>query len=1051
MRFLASMSALLLASTLWAQEGLRFNRDIRPILTENCIGCHGPDSVKRKADLRIDSEDGLFGKRDEGPLVVKGKPDQSTLITRIQTQDKNLLMPPPNSHKKLTEAQKKTLHAWIRQGAHWEPHWSFVKPARPAVPAVKNQAWVKNPIDAFILKEIEAAGLTPATEADRRSLIRRASFDVRGLPPSPEEVEAFVKDTQPNAYERLLDRLFASPHYGEHRARIWLDSARYADTHGLHFDNYREMWPYRDWVIRAFNKNMPFDQFTTEQLAGDLLPNPTMDQLVATGFNRCNMTTNEGGTIAEENEALYAKDRVETTITVWLGLTSGCASCHNHKYDPLSMKDYYSFAAFFRNTTQGAMDGNIPDTPPIIVVPPEQDRAAWAKLNAHHKELLAGKNRRIGEGAKAFDAWIASGAAGKLVEPFGMTLQQFALPLAEGKGDSAEAKVNDQTVALKIGPGLSWGTGPIANSKALQFQEKGVLTVPGAGDFDADKSFALSAWVFVPGQEGSYNLLSKMGTGKDDKGRGWKLTLNNRTLSFSMTASGAKNAITQNSGSNRLQGGKWAHVVVSYDGSKSGKGIQFYVDGKRQQLKPAPGKISGTAHNSAPLRIGGDFKGGALADVRLLNRALQQEEVAVLLGWNNLRGELAKNATKVDAKVRETLSLLYFNRFDEKYRALVTELLDVEHDLAEIRARSPVTHVMQERPNSTATAFVLFRGEYDKKREQVSADTLSALNPMPKSAPKNRMGLAKWLTDAENPLTSRVAVNRFWQDLFGTGIVRSTEDFGLMGENPSHPELLDWLAVEFRESGWDVQKLLRLMLTSATYRQDTKVTPIKREKDPLNRLLARGPRFRMDAETVRDNALAASGLLVPKIGGASVKPYQPDGVWEAVAMIGSNTRDYRRDNGENLYRRSMYTFWKRGAPPASMEIMNAPNREFCTVRRERTNTPLQALVTLNDPQMVEAARQLAQNAIAKGGSDFNARLDYITLRLIARPMREDERKVVQDSLADLTRHFQANVKDAQQLNAVGEARPMETMDPATLAAWTMLTNQLMNLDEVLTR
>jgi len=789
-----------------AAEKLSFNRDVRPILAENCFTCHGPDSASRKADLRLDRRDAAV----KSGAIAPGKPDESGMIHRIFSSDKDEVMPPRSIHKQLTAVQKEQLKAWIAAGAEYQPLWSFIPPARPALPAVHDANWVRNPIDRFVLAALEQRGLQPAPEADRRTLARRLSLDLTGLPPAAEMVEAFVNDKSPDACEKLVDRWMQSPHWGEHRARYWLDAARYADTNGIHFDNFREIWSFRDWVIDAFNQNMPFDRFTVEQLAGDLLPNATDEQRIATGFHRCNSTTNEGGAINEEYLVLYTRDRTETTSRVWMGLTANCAVCHDHKFDPLPQKEFYGLSAFFNNTKQAAMDGNIKDTPPVMFVAgTPQDRQQW----------------------KTIDGQIA----------------EF------------KKQINDRKQAARA-------------------------------DFE-----------------------------------------------------------------------KW---------------------------------LAGPA---------------------------QQPLSAKVLGFH-----------------------------DKPYQDLTAQLTETEKEKLAIRARGSMAHVVEERAEPPR-AYVLFRGDYDKRRDEVKPATPSFLPPMPAEEPRNRLGFARWLLRPEHPLTARVTVNRFWQEVFGTGLVKTTEDFGVNGETPVNQELLDWLAVDFRESGWDVKRLFRLMVTSAAYRQSAAATPEKLERDPQNRLLSRGPRFRMDAEMVRDHALAASGLLVAKIGGPSVKPYQPDGVWEAVAMPESNTRNYRADSGENLYRRSMYTLWKRAAPPASMDIFNAPTREACTVRRERTNTPLQALVTLNDPQFVEAARHLAETTLKQDGEKTESRIDFVARRLLARPLRPQEMQVVQSSLDALLKHYQANPEGAKSLLMVGQSPVDPKLNSSTLAAWTMLTNELMNLDEVLNK
>jgi hypothetical protein len=1031
-------------TTALGQTSVRFNRDIRPLLSDNCFLCHGPDSARRKAGLRLDTEDGLFGKRDDGPAIVKGDAAKSPVYQRIVTDDSHEIMPPPKSNKKLTAAQKDLIKAWIQQGAPFEPHWSFAKPTA-SLPAVKNQAWVRNPIDAFILAKLESVGLTPAAEADRRTLIRRVTFDLTGLPPSPAEVQAFVEDKTLDAYEKLVDRLLASEQYGEHRARYWLDAARYGDTHGLHFDNHREMWPYRDWVIRAFNKNLPFDKFTVEQLAGDLLPNPTTDQLVASGFHRCNITTNEGGSINEEVLVSYARDRVETTATVWLGLTAGCCSCHNHKFDPLTQKEFYQLAAFFRNTTQNAMDGNIPNTPPTIPVPIGADAKLYEEFNVRLSKVKAEIEARRKELTPAFDKWRTSPDSATIDGP--IDLKSLSLVAADHK-----------KLEGPLPKGITQVDGPVPETKGWKFDEAGFEMARVSSDGGMASDLTISGWIFVPG-DGELTVVRLSDPGPSR--RALQFGLANRAVFARFTGADPKKDFHNvSTGKTLLDKGKWSHVVFTTgrSGDPASKTAEvspsIFINGKRVEnlIHQRSGVVDESAAALGNATIAPKFNAGAVADLRIYNRRVQSEQALSLFNWLALSRDLFREPTKLDPKQIPSLKTLYLNRLDDRYPTLVAEQEVLERQIKQIIQRSPATHVMQERPDSMPMAKVLNRGQYDQPKEDVKAGVFAVLNPLPKDAPGNRLGLAQWIVSPDNPLTARVAVNRFWQEVFGIGLVRTTEDFGAQGEAPSHPELLDWLAIDFQTHGWDVKRLMKMLVTSNAYRQAAIVTPEKREKDAANRLLSRGPRFRMDAEMIRDQALAASGLLVQKIGGPSVKPYQPEGVWEAVGILGaSNTRDYRHDKGDGLYRRSMYWYWKRMSPPPSMEIFNAPSRETCTVRRERTNTPLQALVTMNDPQFVEAARHLAQSALlAKDQTDAD-RLDGISLKLMARPFRDEERKIVLASLARFTEFYRAQPKEAARLIAVGESQADASLDPTTLAAWTMLANQLMNLDEVLTK
>jgi hypothetical protein len=1031
---------------------LQFNRDIRPILMENCFHCHGPDAKKRQADLRLDTEQGLFGKRDGDGAVFRGKPDESPLYQRIVSTDQDELMPPPDSHKKLTAEQKETLRAWIVQGAPWQGHWSFIPPRRPPLPPVKNTAWARNPIDHFVLAALEAQGLTPAPESDRRTLARRLSLDLIGLPPTPADVEAFVSDTAADAYEKYVEKLLAAPHWGEHRGRYWLDAARYADTHGIHFDNFREIWPYRDWVINAFNQNLPFDQFTMQQLAGDLVPNATLEQRVASGFNRCNITTNEGGVIEEEYLVLYTRDRTETTSQVWLGLTANCAVCHDHKLDQLTQREFYAMSAFFNNTTQGAMDGNIKDTPPVVFVPRTEDRPRWATIEKEIADAKQQVEARKQAARPEFDRFLAGVASTPAVDLTPTQGLQFHAPLAEGSGNKIKLTVDGKPREVTVADGVAWDAGHLS-PQALKVQPGAAVEIADAGDFDTQRPFSFGGWVKPATVNGSGALLARMDDQHDF--RGWDLWIENGRVGTHIISKWPEAAVKLVSQS-PIKAGEWTHVLVTYDGSVKAAGVKVFINGQPQPVNVSADSLKDTIRTTVPLKIGQRHSSARvndvmLQDLRVYQRVLPEAEVGQLAKASHIETLLNKArvaaASLTDAEKKE-LYQWWLPANDRRFQELSAKATAVEQEQAAIKARGALAHVMNER-NEPAKAFILFRGEYDKRREQVAPNTPDILPPMPAELPRNRLGLAQWLLRPEHPLTARVTVNRFWQEVFGTGIVRTAGDFGVSGEAPSHPELLDWLAVEFRESGWDVKKFFRLLVSSATYRQSAATTPEKLEKDPLNRLLSRGPRFRMDAEMVRDYALAASGLLVPKLGRPSVKPYQPDGVWEAVAMIGSNTRDYRRDTGENLYRRSLYTFWKRSAPPASMEVFNAPSREVCTVRRERTNTPLQALVTLNDPQFVEAARHLAQRCLTEGGAATDTRLDYLARRILSRPLRPEESSVAQASLGELLKYYQTHAEDAKQLLAVGESQPDPALDAATLAAWTMLANELFNLDEVL--
>ncbi len=1033
-----------------APAAIEYNRDVRPILSENCFPCHGADSAARKAKLRLDHfEDATAPREDSGPAIVPGKPDQSDVIRRVFDQGDDV-MPPEKSHKVLTPAQKDLLKRWVGQGAKYQPHWALIAPKRPEPPKVRNSKWVRNPVDQFILARLEQEKLKPAPEADRRTLARRLSLDLTGLPPKPEEVEAFVNDKSPDAYEKLVDHYLASPHWGEHRGRYWLDAARYADTHGIHFDNYREMWTYRDWVFNAFNTNMPFDEFTIENLAGDLLPNATLEQKIGSGFNRCNITSNEGGAIDEEYLVLYARDRTEATSQVWMGLTAGCAVCHDHKYDPFSQKDFYQLAAFFNNTTQKAMDGNIKDTPPVVVVAKSEERARWNELQ---KDLPAAQ-QRVDERKKTarvdFDAWLAKPAVAELGDRVPGGELVFHAPLSDGPGETLAVAVAGQPRSVSVGTNTVWKDGAVA-AQAWVVPEQITPEFADVGDFERTNKFTYAVWV-KRGVDKNGSVLARMQDGKDY--RGWDLWLEGGKPAVHVVSTWPENAFKV-TGKKELPKDQWNHVCITYDGSSKARGLKIYVNGEDQAVDRERDKLTDTIRTEAPLTIGqrtggSRVDGTGIQDLRIYQRELGEAEVRALVSVPRLKW-LATKSTEARTKEESAeLYPLWLNTLDQPFQDLVATKEKLKTESDQIKERGTVAYVMNERAEP-AEAYLLYRGEYDKRRDKLSPATPQVFPPMPADLPRNRLGFAQWLLQPDHPLTARVTVNRFWQELFGTGIVRTAGDFGVAGEMPSHPELLDWLAVDFRENGWDVKRFYKLLVTSATYRQSPVVTKEKLAKDPQNRLLARGPRFRMDAEMIRDQALASSGLLVEKIGGPSVKPYQPEGVWEAVAMPESNTKKYVRDSGENLYRRSVYTFWKRAAPPAAMDILNAPNRETCTVRRERTDTPLQALVTLNDPQFVEAARNLAQRTLTCGGKTEPERIDFMAEQLIARPLNAKEKKVVESGLKDLLVHYQQSPKDAEALIKVGESKADATVDKPTLAAYTMVANQLMNLDEVLNK
>lgn len=1042
-----------------AQEAVDFARDIKPLLAENCFACHGTDSETRAADLRLDQRESAI---DAG-AIEPGDATASSLVDRVFEDDPAAIMPPPKSGKKLTDAEKKLFKRWVNEGAQYTKHWSLVAPQKSEPPKTKNESWARNEIDRFVLAHLESRGLTPAAAADARTLFRRLSLDITGLPPAVEDIDAFEKDFAENEDEdetvsAWIDKLMARPAWGEHRTRYWLDAARYADTHGMHFDNYREMWPYRDWVIKAYNKNMPFDQFTIEQLAGDLLENPTDDQLIATGFQRCNMTTNEGGTIDAENRAIYAADRVQTFGWVYLGLTTNCCQCHDHKFDPISMKDYYSLAAFFRNTTEPAKDGNVKDGKgATLKVFSESQRKRLAEIKT---ELADSKKKRDdyrSGSTEKVKAWLVSlpeDEADSL--PSSGATPIFQVSLNEGSGNQIAGTVGlDNPVVSK--QDLKWDSdgkfGPavvLTKNKTVNFGQ--------FRDFKFTDSFSFGVWTKAPKKYGGAAVLAKMDEGA--KHRGWDLYHQNGQYAVHIIDSWPENAIKIRTKKPVFKKDKWQHVVATYDGSGKPEGVRIYLDGELQETETEKYTLKPNAKldTKTPLKVGQRsggalYDGGQVQDVRIYASTLSAEEVKAEMesGGDYIKTLIAMPADERTDGQKKALANYYLAKVDPTFPPLAKAVTDLEKEDTKIRKVAPLTHVQKEKPDSMARTKILMRGAYDKPGDEVLAATPESLHAMQADAPKNRLGLAQWVIDPANPLTARVTVNRCWQELFGRGIVATSEDFGVMGTPPSNQDLLDWLAVDFRESGWDTKRLYKKILMSSTYRQAANVTAEKLARDEDNSLLSRGPRFRMDAEMVRDYALVASGLFNDKMYGRGSKPYQPVGIWEIVGMPESDTRKYVQDKGDAVYRRSLYSFWKRMSPPANLETFNAPNREVCTVRRERTNTPLQALVTLNDPQFFEAARVLAAKGIKAGNGDWDSVLSFVTHRTVCRSFSETEKGIVKEDYNAFFDYYRDNPEQAKKLLVVGQTKADESLDAAELASWTMVCNQLLNLDEVLNK
>ena len=1063
-----------------------FNRDIRPILSDTCFKCHGPDEAARMANLRLDETEGLFVDRGGYRIIVPGNSAQSKLYQKISSKDDAFRMPPIYSGRTLTAKQIELFKAWIDQGAKWETLWSLVPPKRPPVPEVKDRAWVRNPVDNFVLARLESEGLRPSPEADKATLLRRVYFDLTGLPPTPAEIDAFLADRSPDAYEKRVDQLLASPHYGERMAMPWLDVARYADTHGYHIDSLRDMWVWRDWVIKAFNQNLPYNEFVLEQVAGDLLPNATDDQKIASGFNRNHMITLEGGAIPEEYHVEYVVDRVSTTSTAFLGLTMGCARCHDHKFDPITQKDFYRFFAFFNTVPERGLDGFKGNAVPVLPMPSHAEqqqledlktRIAATLADLPEKEMLAQRN----EWQKSALATIAEPSREGLSAyfPFDGDLRDASGGGHDAKAVRGEAVYEEAIVA-----------------KGADFSPETQVSFGDQGDFERAKPFALALWV-DPSPAHGVEVLQKRDAGKN--WQGWELAVDDPTYSgyqkrvvhfqLRFAARWPDDALEVETKERVALNGPH-HLVVDYDGSGKASGLRLYVDGKPVESEIVKDQLRGDFHTSAPLETGDKNLGvpfeGRLDDLRIYNRTLsaaEAEELAIRLPARALLmalegrpaqeiaslqpekpaeevqiGEEDKAQTKEEKeksleKQRQTRLSGYFLDYaaPEKERRLYTQLKELRKEKAKLEDAIPTVMIMAEMQKPRDT-FVLGRGQYDNPKDKVTPGIPSVLPPMAPGLPMNRLGLAKWIVSGGNPLTARVAVNRYWQEYFGAGIVKTSEDFGSQGEQPSNPALLDWLATEFVARGWDVKAMQRLIVTSATYRQSSRVTPGLEERDPENRLLARGPRFRLPAELIRDNALAVSGLLDDRIGGPSVYPYQPKGLWEEMAFgSGFTGQTYAESTGRDLYRRSMYTVWKRTVPPPALVTFDAPDREKCTARRSVTNTPLQALVLLNDPTYVEAARFLAARMMTAGGKAPAGRIKYAFRLATGRVPDSEESAVLVEAAKEALADYHQHRSEATALLTVGASKSNPSLKPQELAAWTTVASMILNLDETITK
>jgi hypothetical protein len=1097
----------------------------------------------RKAGLRLDLAEWAMKKREgRRDAIVPGHPEKSELVKRIESKDPKYLMPQTEhgEAKPMSAGEVAILREWIKQGAVYRPHWAFETPSRPAVPHDRgSDTWAKNAIDNFIFAKLNKERLQPSPEADKAALIRRVTLDLTGILPTPEEVQAFVSDSSPDAYEHVVDRLLAQPTFGEHRARYWLDYARYADTYGLHFDNSRDIWPYRDYVIRSFNNNKPFDRFAVEQIAGDLMPMKTIDPLIGSGYVRLGVSSNEGGTIPEELRVNMARERTEAFGATFMGLTVGCAVCHDHKFDPTTQHDFYALSAFFNNLDEKPFNDDRPVWTPVARIPKADKSEQYDRILAQRSELQEKLNAMRLNAPNLVAQWLANKK--DLMRPVATDGLIVRLRLDEGSGEvlkNGAPNANPasfKTTTMKPEWGETTWLWP-----DFRMQSSTRVLLGQAGDYESSHPFSGGGWFmfrsapFHPGSFGT--LMSKMESTQHD--RGWELAADdNGILSVALVNQAPKEGkaekkedkkgshkkpeakeafdyptpqdlgkkdMAPNKPPEQLKAEKdaekkgkaeekadakkkkskpsetpdeklpeaairvaavkplpldnaWKHIFFTYDGSGHASGVKIYVNGTpvaTSVLKDNLGRK--TIHIDAPMQLGWrnpeehPAKEARYQDIRLYARTLASDEVK-RLPFEDYVAEVTKQpAAQWTRDQSHAVTEFYLNNVDATWRGIQREIASLDEQLDQLSKGGDLTLVSWEK-STIPYANVLTRGVYTARTDRVEANTPHFLPPLPANEPRNRLALAKWTVSPENPLTARVTVNRMWYELFGTGLVETTENFGIMGQRPTHPELLDWLAVEFRDGGWNIKHMYKLMVMSATYRQSSKASPQQLAKDPRNVLWSRGPRFRMDAEMVRDIALQSAGLLVQKIGGPSVKPYQPPNIWEQVSYPTSDTVRYVQEHSDSLYRRSMYTYVKRMAPPPNMDAFDAPTRDVVCTRRQRTDTPLQALVTMNDVQWVESARALAERVIHEAGPLPEQKISRMGMILLAHAPSPPMASVLEKSFDEMQKHYAENQKDASSLVNVGEKRVDSSIPAPELAAWTMIASEMLNLDETLNK
>jgi len=1046
-------------SSITCGSEISYNFDVKPILSDRCYHCHGPDSDNQDSEFRLDTQENALADLGGYAAIVPGNLEESELHRRIWSSDGDQ-MPPTDSNRTLSEQEKKILDAWIKAGAPYDRHWSFEAVPNEVLVPESASRWAHNEIDHFIAHELEHHGILPSEEASREQLIRRVTFALTGLPPTVEDIDAFLADDSSGAYERVVDRLLVSPHYGERMAVDWLDLSRYADTYGYQEDRYRATWPWRDWVIKTFNQNMPFDEFITWQLAGDLFPRPTDEQIMATAFNRLHRQTSEGGSIEEEFRTEYVVDRVDTFGAVFLGLTVGCARCHDHKYDPITQKDYYQLSAFFNNIDESGLypffTSSIPT--PTLTLASEEDKKNLRELEEAIADAIANLDKVVDSQRDAYKRWLDSSPTDTSLTGL---IGDFSFD--DIAGDDREKVPNraDPKVGGKLEENAAVVDGK--SGRALSFDGESGFSTAAGGDFYRYTPFTICLWIKTPDEKDRAVVWHRTRAPIDAGSRGYQLLIEDGRLSASVIHFWPGNAVLIRS-KQTLPIVEWVNVAVTYDGSSSADGLRVYLNGQLMDVEVVRDcltrrieyagesnivdaeEVTKIAHR---LVVGQRFRdrgfiGGMADDLKVFNRELSSHEISALVNDDDYYRQLLEEVTQRSESEEYQLYDYYLRNHNSKHAAGTLALQKARQALAESLDSLPEIMVMREMRHRRPT-FLLARGAYDAPAEEVDPKTPDWLNQQGEDRPTDRLGLAHWLTAPKHPLMSRVAVNRFWQSLFGNGLVTTPLDFGSQGGRPSHPELLDWLSRSFIESGWDVKQLMKKIVMSATYRQSATCSLELRALDPENQLLARGPKHRLPSEMIRDSALFTSGLLVDRLGGPPVKPYQPSGLWKETGW-GS----FERDEGEGSRRRSLYTYWKRTSPPPSMMSLDSPDREVCVAQRQTTATPLQPLVLLNDPQYVEAARAFAELLIIKLGEDLAAQIDLAFRKCTGRYPTPRERGILTQLYRDQMDIFLAESNRAADFLGVGDHIPDKNIDANKLAALTIAVETIMNHNESIT-